>query len=68
MAPSADPLRRWLVGLGWLSLAGLSLGDEGLEHLQELDRLRVLVLFQTEVSDEAVARLKQALPEVHVLK
>ncbi|MCH8043914.1 MAG: hypothetical protein IID44_09380 [Planctomycetes bacterium] len=49
-----------------LSLVGASLTDQGLEHLYGLENLRVLLL-TGDVTDEAVARLRRALPGLETI-
>jgi hypothetical protein len=41
--------------------------DAGLEHLEGLTQLKLVVVANTRVTDAAVAKLKQALPNIRVL-
>ena len=49
----------------WLN-GDISITDAGLEHLKRLTRLRELSLGDAPVSEDAVARLRQALPACEV--
>ena len=50
-----------------LDLSGSSeITDGGLVHLEDLPKLEKLFVFQTQVSDEGVKNLQQALPNCKV--
>lgn len=49
-----------------LDLTGCGITDAGLRKLEGLTNLRVLILRSTEVTDEGVKRLQQALPECRI--
>ncbi len=51
-----------------LVVGGRSLSDEHLRRLQVLETLRVLVLDSTSVTDEAVAEIKQVMPDLVVYR
>jgi hypothetical protein len=55
-----------MAALRKLSLAGTSVGDEGVPHLAELKNLEYLWLNGTRVSDSAYMTLKAALPECQI--
>ena len=60
-----------LKGLGsleYLNLYGTAVTDAGLEHLEGLGNLKKLYLWQAQATDEGIAKLKEALPEVTVVK
>ena len=50
----------------FLLLSGPEITDAGLEHLEGLNKLKSLVLGDTQVTDAGVAKLKQALPECRI--
>lgn len=57
-----------LSNLAYLNLYNTGVTDAGLEHLKPLANLRHLYLFGTKVTDDGVNKLKQALPNVQVVK
>jgi hypothetical protein len=60
-----------LKGLGnleYLNLYGTAVTDAGLEHLKALANLKRLYLWQSQATDAGVAKLKEALPNVIVVK
>jgi hypothetical protein len=67
-APPAEYLEHVsrLPHLEKLSVADLPFGDDALRRLHQLKTLRELILSSTSVTDEAVERLQQALPELAI--
>lgn len=53
-----------LTGLKALWLGGTAIGDAGLEHLSSLTQLQFLDVQRTQVTPEALRRLKQQLPQL----
>jgi hypothetical protein len=51
-----------------LNLNGTQVTDAGLPHIAPLTQLRELLLVDTKVSDEGVAKLKQALPDCEIYR
>ena len=49
-----------------LSLVDTQITDAGLKHLEALTRLGHLYLHGSQVTDEGVEKLKQALPECKI--
>jgi hypothetical protein len=57
-----------LANLEYLNLYGTAVTDAGLEHLKGLGNLKKLYLWQAQATDEGIAKLKEALPDVTVVK
>lgn len=57
-----------LGNLEYLNLYGTAVTDAGLEHLKGLKNLKKLYVWETQVTDEGIVKLKEALPEVTVVK
>jgi hypothetical protein len=57
-----------LGNLEYLNLYGTAVTNAGLEHLKGLKNLKKLYVWQTQVNDEGIAKLKEALPDVTVVK
>ncbi|MEX0676860.1 MAG: hypothetical protein WD063_07275 [Pirellulales bacterium] len=57
-----------LGNLEYLNLYGTAVTDAGLAHLGGLKNLKKLYVWQTQVTDAGIAKLKEALPEVTVVK
>jgi hypothetical protein len=57
-----------LVNLEYLNLYGTEITDASLVHLEGMKKLKSLFLWQTKVTDEGVATLKQALPQVEIVR
>jgi hypothetical protein len=57
-----------LENLEYLNLYGTTVTDAGLEHLKPLAKLKKLYVWQTKVTDEGVTKLKEALPNLQVIK
>jgi hypothetical protein len=57
-----------LRGLQRLSLEGMPITDKELVHLKPLADLRKLNLMYTQVSDAAVAELRQSLPNCEIVR
>ncbi|GIX04120.1 MAG: hypothetical protein KatS3mg113_1126 [Planctomycetaceae bacterium] len=57
-----------LENLEYLNLYGTAVTDAGLNHLAGLKKLKRLYLWQTQVTDAGVAALKQALPDVQIIR
>jgi len=55
-----------LTGLSWLDLSGSPITEKGLESLRGLTALGGLYLNNTKVSEEAIGRLKAAMPKLDV--
>jgi hypothetical protein len=51
-----------------LALTKTDVTDAGLEHLKGLTKLERLLLEQTQVTDDSIADLKRALPDLKVVK
>jgi len=54
--------------LTYLNLYNTGVSDAGLAHLAGLAALKSLYLWQTKVTDAGVAKLKQALPNVQIVR
>ena len=52
----------------FLDLTGARITDDDLRHLHGLDRLKILDIFDTDVTSEAVAELQEALPECEIVR
>ena len=57
-----------LGNLEYLNLYGTAVTDAGLEHLKGLKNLKKLYVWQSQVTDAGIAKLKEALPDVTVVK
>lgn len=57
-----------LENLEYLNLYGTAVTDAGLKHLEGLKKLKKLYLWQTQVTDAGVSALKQALPELQIVR
>jgi hypothetical protein len=57
-----------LVNLEYLNLYGTAVSDAGLPALEGMKKLKHLYLWQTKVTDVGVAKLKQKLPQVEVVR
>lgn len=57
-----------LTNLEYLNLYGTEVTDAGLAHLEGLKKLRRLYLWETKVTDAGVEKLKQAVPEVNIVR
>lgn len=57
-----------LENLVYLNLFGTAVTDAGLKHLEGLKKLKGLYLWQAPVTDAGVAALKQALPELKIVR
>ena len=56
-----------LVHLGLLDLDSTNVTDAGLKHLEGLTGLAELNLYGTQVTDEGVNKLQQALPNCEII-
>jgi hypothetical protein len=52
--------------LEYLNLYGTQVSDEGIQQLKSLKNLRKLYLWQTRATEEGVARLQEAMPQLEV--
>ncbi len=69
--PTTDAMLAHLKGLKnltYLNLYGTQVTDAGLPQLNALANLKSLYVFETKVTDAGIAALKQALPNVRVVK
>jgi hypothetical protein len=69
--PTTDAMLVHLKGLKnliYLNLYGTQVTDAGLPQLNELTNLKSLYVFETKVTDAGIAALKQALPNVRIVK
>ena len=57
-----------LKNLAYLNVYGTQITDAGLPQLNGLTNLKSLYVFETKVTDAGIAALKQALPNVRVVK
>jgi hypothetical protein len=57
-----------LASLTYLNLYGTQVSDAGLPQLNGLKNLKSLYVFETKVTDAGIAALKQALPNVNIVK
>lgn len=57
-----------LENLEYLNLYGTAVTDAGLKHLEGLKKLKRLYLWQTQATDAGVAALKQAVPDVQIVR
>jgi len=54
--------------LEFLTLAGTRITDVGLEQLVGMTNLKQLILFKTQITDEGVKKLQQALPNCRITR
>jgi hypothetical protein len=59
---------QYLPDLQVLNLTGTPVGDTGLRHVHGLSKLQRVYAAHTEISDEGVRQLKQALPDCEVYR
>lgn len=57
-----------LENLEYLNLYGTAVSDAGLKSLLPLKKLKKLYLWETQVTDEGVAGIKEALPELQIIR
>jgi hypothetical protein len=57
-----------LVNLEYLNLYGTAITDAGLAHLEGMKKLKDLYVWQCPVTDAGIAKLKQAIPQVNVVR
>ena len=61
--------RTWpaLANLEYLNLYGTKVSDAGLDPLKNLKKLKKLYLWQTQVTEAGVQKLKESLPDLEVV-
>jgi Leucine Rich repeat len=57
-----------LTNLEYLNLYGTEVTDAGLVHLEGMKKLKDIYVWQTKVTDAGVAKLKEALPQVEIVR
>ena len=51
-----------------VDLSGIEVSDAGLVHLARLKSLNTVLLKNTKVTDEGIARLQQELPDCRIVR
>lgn len=55
-----------LTNLRWLRISKTKIGNAGLHHLESLKKLEMLIIGETKVTEEGVARLREVLPNCDI--